>query len=228
MNYNLTFNFPVLQVALDIIDFHLAEDLALKCWVDDRIWIEVGTPLIKSGGVTVIKRLRNILPKSVIFADMKCIDAGFIEAELAFSSGANLMSVLGVANNATILEAIRARDMYGGKIVVDLMSTLKPLERALEVQDLGVDMVCFHIGVDVQKFFGISIYEEILEYIQKACKTLKIPVAVAGGITLDKVKPLINSGVKVIVVGSAIIKSNNPRDMTIKFLREISNCNLFS
>ncbi|MCR6668567.1 MAG: orotidine 5'-phosphate decarboxylase [archaeon YNP-WB-040] len=221
MNGDLKFNFPALQVALDVTDGRVAEDLALKCWVDDHVWIEAGTPLIKSVGVGIIGCLRRLLPKAVIFADMKCMDAGFVEAELASVSGANLMSVLGVANDATIIEAVKACRRYGTGVVVDLISISNPLQRAFEVQGLGVDMVCFHTGIDVQKSMGISAYEGLIEYISKACKSLNIPVAVAGGITLDKVRPLMDAGVKVIVVGSAITKSSDPRETTIKFVREI-------
>jgi len=217
----LKFNFPALQVALDVTDGKMAEDLALKCWVDDHVWIEAGTPLIKSVGVSVIGRLRRLLPDAVIFADMKCIDAGFVEAELASISGANLMSVLGIANDATILEAIKACRRYGTGVVVDLISTSNPLKRAFEVQELGIDIVCFHTGIDVQKYMGVSAYESFIDYISKACKSLNIPVAVAGGITLDKVRPLIDAGVKIIVVGSAITKSSDPRETTIKFVNEI-------
>lgn len=199
----------------------MALDLACKCWINDNVWIEVGTPLIKSVGVNAIKSLRKMLPEATIFADMKCIDVGFIEAELAFSSGADLMSVLGVASNATIIEAVKACRNYGGKVVVDLISTSNPLERALEVQDLGVDMVCFHLGIDVQRFLGISAYESLIDYIRKACGILKIPVAVAGGITLNKVRGLIEAGVKVVVVGSAITKSSDPKTVTMNFLREL-------
>ncbi|MEM0265202.1 MAG: HisA/HisF-related TIM barrel protein, partial [Candidatus Methanomethylicia archaeon] len=67
----------------------------------------------------------------------------------------------------------------------------------------------------------ISAYEGLIDYIRKACKILNIPVAVAGGITLDKVKGLIDSGVEVIVVGSAITKSSNPKNATMNFLREL-------
>ncbi len=214
-------SFPSLQLALDVVDLNLAEYLARECWIDDHIWIEVGTPLIKCVGVNAVKSLRRIIPEAIIFADMKCIDVGFIEAELAFSSGADLMSVLGVASDATILEAIKACKKYNGKIVVDLISTSNPLERALEVQNLGVDMVCFHMGIDTQRYLGISAYEGLIDYIRKACKILNIPVAVAGGITLDKVKGLIDSGVEVIIVGSAITKSSNPKNATMNFLREL-------
>jgi len=74
------FSLPSLQLALDVTDLNLALDLACKCWINDNVWIEVGTPLIKSVGVNAIKSLRKMLPEATIFADMKCIDVGFIEA----------------------------------------------------------------------------------------------------------------------------------------------------
>lgn len=213
--------FPSLQIALDVVELSFAEDLASKCWFGDCTWIEVGTPLIKSEGVKAIRRLRDLLPEAVIVADMKCMDAGFIEVELAASSGADIISVLGVASDATILEALRASRNYGVKIVVDLISSLNPLKRALEIQDLGVDMVCFHTGIDVQRALGMFAHEGLINYINEACSKLSIPVAVAGGITLDKVKPLMDAGVEVVVVGSAITRSKDPRKAAHEFINLI-------
>jgi len=211
---------PVLQVALDVTDLDLALKLAKECWDGGARWIEAGTPLIKSVGMKAIRELRRILPEATIVADMKCMDAGFLETEMASLSGANVVTVLGVASDATIKEVIKAAKKYDVKVMVDLINTSNPVKRGLDVEVMGADIVCLHTGIDVQSYLKTTAYENLFEYIRKACEVLHVPVAVAGGITVEKVLPLIDSGVKVIIVGSAITKSKNPKEAVKRFIEK--------
>ncbi len=44
----------------------------------------------------------------MVFADLKTMDAGEPEAEIAFEAGADLVSVLGSADDSTIAGAVKA------------------------------------------------------------------------------------------------------------------------
>src|SRR5512137_2400275 len=61
--------FPVLHVALDILNLHRALQIAQEAAEGGADWIEAGTPLIKSEGMEAIRALRKSLPGRRIVAD---------------------------------------------------------------------------------------------------------------------------------------------------------------
>ena len=63
--------------------------------------IELGTPLIKQQGLSVVTNVKAAYPDKLVFADMKTMDAGELEADLAFDAGADIMTVLGTAGDST-------------------------------------------------------------------------------------------------------------------------------
>ena len=84
-----------LQVAVDLLT--TADALALTNKVGPYVdIIELGTPLIKSAGLSAISAIKAAHPDKEVFADLKTADAGFLEADIAFSAGADLVTVLGV------------------------------------------------------------------------------------------------------------------------------------
>jgi len=111
-----------LQVALDLTDFDKAILIAGKSVYSGVDILEIGTPLLKAYGVFIIRLFREIFPNTVILADTKTIDAGRIEAETVFRSGADMMTLLGLAEDETILDALSIAERYGGEIVVDTIN----------------------------------------------------------------------------------------------------------
>src|SRR2546425_517163 len=124
---------PVLQVALD--HMHLKRALlAAKEAVDGGAdWLEAGTPLVKSEGIEVVRQLKKSFPGKTIVADLKTMDTGAFEVEIAAKAGADVITVMGVTDDATILEAVRAARRYGSKIMVDLMRVADKPTRAKEL-----------------------------------------------------------------------------------------------
>ena len=93
-----------LQVALDFVELPRALAVAEAAVAGGADYIEAGTPLIKSEGLDAVRALREKFPDRIIVADMKTADAGKIEAEAAAKAGANVMTVLGTADETTIRE----------------------------------------------------------------------------------------------------------------------------
>ena len=76
-----------LQVAIDLLS--TADALALLHKVSEYVdVIELGTPLIKQQGLSVVTNVKAAYPDKLVFADMKTMDAGELEADLAFNAGA--------------------------------------------------------------------------------------------------------------------------------------------
>ena len=55
-------------------------------------WIETGTPLIKSEGMDSVRKLKKTFPDHTILADMKTVDTGAMEVEMAAKAGAAYVS----------------------------------------------------------------------------------------------------------------------------------------
>ena len=138
-----------IQVAIDLLSTAEALELAGKVapYVDI---IELGTPLIKAEGLSVITAIKQAHPDKTVFADMKTMDAGELEADIALAAGADLVSILGAADNSTIAGAVKAATERGKGIVVDLIGIADKPARAREVAALGVQFVEFHAGLDEQ------------------------------------------------------------------------------
>ena len=107
-----------LQVAIDLLTTEAALELAGKVAEHVDI-IELGTPLIKAEGLSVITAVKNAHPEKIVFADLKTMDAGELEADIAFKAGADLVTVLGSADDSTIAGAVKAAKAHNKGVVVD-------------------------------------------------------------------------------------------------------------
>ena len=85
-------------------------------------WIEIGTPLVKSEGMDAIRTMRKAFPDRTILADMKTVDTGAMEVEMAAKAGADVVIVLGSADDSTVLDALRSAHKYGVRLMADLIS----------------------------------------------------------------------------------------------------------
>jgi 3-hexulose-6-phosphate synthase/6-phospho-3-hexuloisomerase len=195
---------PVLQVALDLVHGERAIPIATDAVKGGADWIEAGTPLIKSEGVEIIRKLKKAFPTHTIVADMKTIDVGGAEVEIAAKSGADVVVILGVSSDPTITEAILSARQYGSKVMVDLFNVRDKVARAHEVERMGADFICVHVGVDEQMVGGTPISE-----LKGLAEAVGIPIAAAGGINSETAPDVVKAGASIVIVGGAIIKAKD-------------------
>jgi len=200
---------PILQVAIDTMQLHRALQIAEEAIEGGADRIEVGTPLIKSEGMNAVREMKKKFPHHVIVADMKTMDTGAYETEMASKAGANVICILGVADNETIKESVRAARKYGCEIMVDLLGVKNPAARCKEIEGFGIDCICFHIGIDEQMTGRIS-----LKTLKEIARITRIKIAVAGGLNSETVVEAIKSGASVLIVGSAITKAEDVSSAT--------------
>ncbi|WP_313503460.1 3-hexulose-6-phosphate synthase [Kaistella carnis] len=193
-----------LQVAIDLLTTEAALELASKVapYVDI---IELGTPLIKAEGLKVVTAMKEAHPTKLVFADMKTADTGALEAEMAFKAGADLVTVMGAVDDATIKGAVEAAAKYGRKVVVDTIGVKDRVQRAKEVTAFGVAFVELHAGLDEQELPGYSIQKLIDEG-----KAANVPFSIAGGVNINTIKAVLEAGAEVIVAGGAIYGAEDP------------------
>ncbi len=194
---------PILQVALDFMILERALKVADEAVKGGADWIEVGTPLIKSEGMRAVREIKRRFKKPVV-ADLKTMDVGRVEVEMAAKSGASVVTVLSLADDSTIEDSIKAARKYGARVMVDLINHPETAKRAKEVEKLGADYVCVHVGVD-QQMLG----KNPLEILREVASSVSIPVAAAGGINSETAADIVKNGADIVIVGGAIIKAPN-------------------
>jgi len=208
---------PVLQVALDFYNLSRALAVAEEAVAGGAHWLEAGTPLIKSEGLEAVRQLRARFPRHTLVADMKTMDAGRTEVELASKAGADVVGVLGAASDTTIRESVEAARNYGCRLIVDMIGVADPVQRAQEVVAWGVDYIGIHIAIDEQ-MRGVAPFETLA----RVARAVDVPVAVAGGIHSENVVQAIEAGATIIIVGGAITKATDAAEATRAILRAMS------
>ena len=200
---------PVLQVALDMMNMDRALQIAQEAVAGGADWIEAGTPLIKSEGVEVLRELRKLFPSHTILADLKTADVGGYEMEIVAKARADIMTVLGISTDGTITEAVAAGQKYGCKVMVDLLGVEDKLTRAKQVEALGAHYLNIHIPIDEQMTGGGAPLEYIEKLLAELNQAVNLPIAVAGGLTAESAPRIAKAGASIIIVGGAIIKSED-------------------
>ncbi|MGV8852851.1 MAG: 3-hexulose-6-phosphate synthase [Rhodoglobus sp.] len=193
-----------LQVAMDVLTTDAALTLAAQVaeYVDI---IELGTPLVKHEGLSAVRAIKDAHPDKLVFADLKTMDAGELEADMAFAAGADYVSILGAAGDSTIIGAVAAAKAHNKGIVVDLIGVADKVTRAKEVTALGAVFVEMHAGLDEQAEPGFT-FQTLLNDGEVA----KVPFSVAGGINTSTIAAVQRAGATVAVAGSSIYSAADP------------------
>jgi 3-hexulose-6-phosphate synthase len=195
----------LLQLAVDLTDQTVVLDL-LDQVADQVDIIEVGTPLLIKSGVRIISTLKAAYPDKRILADLKIMDAGGQESALAFDAGADIVTVLGLAHEATMLDAMAQAHRADGLIMADMIAAPDVTSRARALDAMGVDMICLHTAYDVQAQ-GVNPVNDI----QKVKSvTQQTTLAIAGGIDPVTLTAVIPFAPDIIVVGGFITTHADP------------------
>jgi 3-hexulose-6-phosphate synthase len=187
-----------IQFAIDTLTTAHALELAAAAAPHVDV-LELGTPLIKAEGLPAITAMKEAFPDKIVFADLKTMDAGELEADIAFQAGADLVTVLGVADDSTIAGAVKAAKAHGKGIVVDLIGVKDKASRAREVVELGAEYVEMHAGLDEQAQPGYS-----LDALLEAGKAAGVPFSVAGGVNASSIASVKDAGAQLAVAGGAL------------------------
>jgi len=191
-------------VALDLLELDRSIQIAKEAVSGGADWIEAGTPLIKSEGMDSVREMKKALPGTKIVADMKTVDTGAMEVEMAAKAGADIVAMLASSDNSTVEDALRAARKYGVQIMMDLLTVTDPVKRSRELDQLGVDYICVHVGID-QQMTG----RDTVDFLKQIVKEVKTPVAAAGGIDAVTGAEAIANGAAIVIVGGSIVRSAN-------------------
>lgn len=216
-------NPPYLQVALDLDNIDEMERIINSLPDRERILLEAGTPLVKKFGVGIVSKIRELRKDAFIIADLKTLDVGRIEVKMAADETADAVAISGLGTIESIEKAIHEALKQGIYSILDMMNVDNFVEK-LQSLRYKPDIVLLHRNVDLETMAaerGEALGEvtewgninQIKEILGKGRR-----VAVAGGITPDKVEMALSNGADVIVVGRYIIGSRDVRRAAEDFL----------
>ena len=197
---------PYLQISLDNPDLEKAKKVIIELPGSDRIIIEVGTPLIKRYGARVINDLRQVARDKFFVADLKTLDVGKVEVDLAYDETADAVVASGLAPGETIDAFVHEAKRMGIYGVVDMMNVDDVMKKLKSFKEFP-DIVILHRGIDQEtgREHGLNIIPEI----RSTFKDKKFLIAVAGGIVPETAKQALEKGADIIIVGRYVTQSKD-------------------
>jgi bifunctional enzyme Fae/Hps len=197
---------PYLQIALDIPDLERTKRIIAEVPKSDRVIFEAGTPLIKKYGTSIIQELRDIAKNVFIVADLKTLDVGQVEVDLAFDETADAVVASGLASLQTLDRFIYEAKRLGIYAYVDMMDDSSPVKVLESMKELP-DVVILHRGIDAER--GSKTRWDLIKEIKTKFKDAKLLVAVAGGIEPSNVTNALKAGADILIVGRYITQSKD-------------------
>ena len=194
-----------LQLAIDLLNKEDAAELANK--VKDYVDIvEIGTPIVINEGLPAVQHLNDNVDGVKVLADLKIMDAADYEVSQAVKFGADIVTILGVAEDASIKAAVDEAHKHGKQLLVDMIAVQDLEKRAKDLDDLGADYIAVHTGYDLQ-----AEGQSPLESLRKVKSVISnSKVAVAGGIKPDTIKDIVAENPDLIIVGGGIANADDP------------------
>ncbi|EWH20726.1 3-hexulose-6-phosphate synthase [Bacillus haynesii] len=193
-----------LQLALDLVN--IPEAIKVVKEVEEYIDIvEIGTPVVINEGLRAVKEVKSAFPNLKVLADLKIMDAAGYEVMKASEAGADIITILGAAEDMSIKGAVEEAKAQGNKILVDMIGIKDIKSRAKELDELGVDYICVHTGYDLQAI-GQNSFEDLMT-IKNVVKNAK--TAIAGGIKLDTLPEVVKLKPDLIIVGGGIANQDD-------------------
>ncbi|MDU9419367.1 3-hexulose-6-phosphate synthase [Staphylococcus lloydii] len=194
-----------LQLAIDLLNKEDAAELANK--VKDYVDIvEIGTPIVINEGLPAVQHLNDNIEDVKVLADLKIMDAAGYEVSQAVKYGADVVTILGVAEDASIKGAVEEAHKNNKELLVDMIAVQDLEQRAKELDALGADYIMVHTGYDLQAE-GVSPLDS-LRKVKSVITNSKL--AVAGGIKPDTMEEVAKEEPDLIVVGGGIANADNP------------------
>ncbi len=206
---------PYLQIALDIPSLGKTKTIIQELPESDRIILEVGTPLLKKYGVKVIRDLREVARDVFTIADLKTLDVGKVEVDLAFEETADAVVAAGVASKETLDGFIYEAKKLGIYAVVDMMNVENPVKKLKTLKELP-NIIILHRGIDMET--GRTLGLERIKGLKQAFPEKRFLIAVAGGIVPETAKEALEKGADILVVGRYITQSKDTKRSAREFL----------
>jgi bifunctional enzyme Fae/Hps len=197
---------PYLQISLDNPDLERSKRIIEQLPGSDRIILEVGTPLIKRYGTRVINDLRQVNRDMFVVADLKTLDVGKVEVDIAYDETADAVVAAGLAPAETLDAFVHEAKRLGIYAIVDMLNVEDPLKKLKTIKEFP-DVVILHRGIDQET--GRTLGLELIKELRQTFKEKKFLVAIAGGVIPETAKEALQKGADIIIVGRYVTQSKD-------------------
>ncbi|MHA1670535.1 MAG: orotidine 5'-phosphate decarboxylase / HUMPS family protein [Promethearchaeota archaeon] len=191
---------------------------------DPRIIIEAGTPYIKREGVVGIRFIRRLW-SGILVADLKVTDGAYEEVDLAYRSGANVVTASGTAPIETLdyfNETCKSFNIYS---MIDMLGQENPLKQLMKLRTKP-NAIVIHKGRDEE-----ANPRSIIRYkdINKIRSKFDVLVSVAGGLDQFSVRKAYFNGADIAILNivrpsdnnKGILNTTNFRIAVLSILQEV-------
>lgn len=160
----------------------------------DRILIEAGTPFIKREGMSGVARIKSWWGGQVV-ADMKTLDGGEEEVDMAAEAGATAITVAGAANVETLNKFVAHCTLMGLDSMIDMIGVEEPMKKLVRLRTPPT-VVILHRARDEE-----SVREKVIQYkhVNKIKSKYDVFISAAGGIDLREARSAIFNGADIVV-----------------------------
>ncbi|MBV8887505.1 MAG: orotidine 5'-phosphate decarboxylase [Chroococcidiopsidaceae cyanobacterium CP_BM_RX_35] len=229
---------PYLWIAYDyvsVLDCLQMLDTIVSEYPDKNIIHEIGRPTIIHAarlGIPVVTEFRKRLTNGqILVADFKGYDVPYIaEGKYYYAEGTDLVTVMAMAPNEAVQDAIDGAIADKKMVAFDLMSYLDndvKLKRTKELVEMGAKLISCHTGWSEQAAGKTP--NALLEKVYQELKDTDTKIVVMGGLKPENIKSLSkyieSKKLFAIVSGSAITRSPAPNAVIAQFLEELSKFN---
>jgi len=154
-----------------------------------------------------------------IVADLKCMDRGVREVNVAFQGGADAAVALGQAPVETLDTFIEECEKRNLDAMIDMMNVEFPLNILRQLKKLP-QVVILHRGVDEESF---NLEKEIpFHEIQRIKSNYDILISIAGGDTFQEVQRAVFNDADIVVVWKSFYQGTaETAKLAEQFLKEI-------
>ena len=204
---------PYLLIMLDIPDLEKMKSVVSKVPKSDRIIFAAGSPLIKKYGVHVINELRSGIKDAFIIADLKTVDVGKVEVDLAFEETADGATASGLAPIESLDDFIYETRKLGMYAIVDMTGVDNHVSKLQSLKELPeIVVVSASEKKDAQSW-------DWIRTIKTSVKGRKLLVGVTGRLSPEQSREAINAGADLIVTGRFITQSKDVERSVREFIQ---------
>ena len=141
-----------------------------------------------------------------MIADLKTLDVGKVEADIAYEDTADAVVAAGLAPPETLDATVHEAKRLGIYAVIDMLNVDDVMTKLKSLKEFP-DIVILHRGIDQES--GRTCGLERIKLIRQTFPNKKFLIAVAGGIVPETAKEALELGADILIVGRYVTQSRD-------------------
>lgn len=203
-----------LQVSFDMTDLEKALEIAEKIEPYADIF-EIGTLLLYRYGIEAVEAFRQSFEKKSLLVDTKIVDRGKESVMLFTQYSIDWITIMAGTQKDTIHAACAVAHSSKTQIMLDLLDSNAAGQSAMEAKQMGVHALLVHRPYDEKESLGFMEKWEMIR------GNTDLPIFIAGKINRANLNDTLALHPDGIIVGSAIIKADDPAAEALYFYEQI-------